>query len=48
MLTRHGPHITAVSFSDHTGTTEVSLSDGSTDSVYVRQDQRPECRAADD
>jgi len=48
MLTRHGPHITAVSFSDHTGITEVSLSDGSTDNVYIRQDQRPECRSAED
>ncbi len=38
MLTRHGHRITAVSFSDRTGITEVTLQDGSTDSIYIRQD----------
>lgn len=47
MLTRHGHHITAVSFSDRTGITEVTLQDGSTDNVYVRQDQHPTCRPVD-
>lgn len=48
MLTRHGHHITAVTFSDLTAVTEIKLDDGSTDSVYIAHDQLPSMRGAGD